>query len=116
MMEHGLSRIYSQQRVQLGLLFLFCSILYFMNLGQRDFWNQDEPRYAQVAREMVQGGGWILMHFNGATYPDKPPLFFWLIALSSFFWQGFTSFSARFPSALFGTLTVVSTFSMVRRN
>ena len=115
MMENGPTRIYSQQRVQIGLLLLFCSFLYFMNLHQRDLWNPDEPRYAQVAREMVQGGDWILMHFNGAPYPDKPPLFFWLIALSSFLWQGFTSFSARFPSALLGTLTVVLTYFIGRR-
>jgi 4-amino-4-deoxy-L-arabinose transferase-like glycosyltransferase len=115
MMENRLTRIYSQQRVQIGFLLLFCCILYFMNLGQWDLWNPDEPRYAQAAREMVQGGDWILMHFNGAIYPDKPPLFFWLIALFSFLWQGFTSFSARFPSALFGTLTVVLTFFIGRR-
>ena len=50
------------------------------------------------------------MHFNGNVYADKPPLFFWLIGLSSYLWQGFTSYSARFPSALFGTLTVILTF------
>ena len=109
------SRIYPQKWVQILLLLGFCFLLYFVNLGRWDLWNPDEPRYAQVAREMAQGGDWILMHFNGATYPDKPPLFFWLIALSSFLCQGFTSFSARFPSALFGTLTVVSTFFIGRR-
>ena len=101
--------------VQILLLLGFCFLLYFINLGRWDLWNPDEPRYAQVAREMIQGGDWILMHFNGAVYPDKPPLFFWLIALSSFLWNGFTSFSVRFPSALFGTLTVVSTFFIGRR-
>jgi hypothetical protein len=59
---------------------------------------------------MVNSGDWVLMHFNGKTYADKPPVFFWLIALSSYLWQGFNSFSVRFPSALFGTLTVVLTF------
>jgi 4-amino-4-deoxy-L-arabinose transferase-like glycosyltransferase len=64
---------------------------------------------------MVDRGDWILMHFNGAVYGDKPPLFFWLIALSSYLWQGFTSFSARFPSAIFGTLTVLLTFFLGER-
>jgi 4-amino-4-deoxy-L-arabinose transferase-like glycosyltransferase len=59
---------------------------------------------------MVNGGDWILMHFNGKIYGDKPPLFFWMIALSSYLWGGFTSFSARFPSAFFGMLTVLLTF------
>ena len=110
----GFSKIYSQPSVQVILLVGFCFFLYFLNLGRWDLWNPDEPRYAQVAREMVQGGDWILMHFNGKTYADKPPLFFWLIAFSSFLWQGFSSFSVRFPAAFFGTLTVLLTFFLGR--
>lgn len=64
---------------------------------------------------MVDGGDWVLMHVNGKTYEDKPPLFFWFIAFSSFLWQGFSSFSVRFPSALFGTLTVLLTFFLGRK-
>ncbi len=64
---------------------------------------------------MVDRGDWILMHLNGGVYGDKPPLFFWLIALSSYLWQGFTSFSVRFPSAVFGTLTVLLTFFLGER-
>ncbi|MCX8116825.1 MAG: glycosyltransferase family 39 protein [Desulfobacterota bacterium] len=100
---------------QVGLLLALCFVLFFVNLGQWDLWNPDEPRYAQVAREMVHRGDWILMHFNGERYGDKPPLFFWLIALSSFLWNGFTSFSVRFPSAFFATLTVLLTFLLGRR-
>lgn len=64
---------------------------------------------------MLDRGDWILMHLNGGVYGDKPPLFFWLIALSSYLWQGFTSFSVRFPSAVFGTLTVLLTFFLGKR-
>jgi 4-amino-4-deoxy-L-arabinose transferase-like glycosyltransferase len=109
-MEKRLSQVYPQKWVQIGILIGFCIILYFLNLGRWDLWNPDEPRYAQVAREMINRGDWILMHYNGKTYPDKPPLFFWLIAFSSFLWQGFSSFSVRFPAAFFGTLTVILTF------
>jgi 4-amino-4-deoxy-L-arabinose transferase-like glycosyltransferase len=98
-----------------GLLLVFCFVLFFVNLGQWDLWNPDEPRYAQVAREMVNGGDWILMHFNGQVYGDKPPLFFWLIAFSSYLWGGFNSFSVRFPSAFFGTLSVLLTFLIGKR-
>lgn len=109
-MNQRLSNLWNHPAGQVGLLLAFCFALYFVNLGQWDLWNPDEPRYAQVAREMVNGGDWILMHFNGKMYADKPPLFFWLIALSSYLWDGFGSFSVRFPSALFGTLTVLLTF------
>jgi 4-amino-4-deoxy-L-arabinose transferase-like glycosyltransferase len=109
-MEKRLSQVYPQKWVQIAILIGFCMILYFLNLGRWDLWTPDEPRYAQVAREMVNRGDWILMHYNGKTYADKPPLFFWLIAFSTFLWQGFSSFSVRFPAALFGMLTVLLTF------
>jgi 4-amino-4-deoxy-L-arabinose transferase-like glycosyltransferase len=104
-----------QPRAQVALLLGLCFIIYFVNLGQWDLWNPDEPRYAEVSREMVRGGDWILMHRNGALYTDKPPLFFWAVAISSFLWQGFSPFAVRFPSALFGTLTVLLTFFIGKR-
>jgi len=109
-MERRFSKFYPQKWAQIILLAGLCFLIYFVNLGQWDLWNPDEPRYAEVAREMVNGGDWILMHYNGNVYSDKPPLFFWLIGFSSYLWQGFTSFSVRFPSAFFGTLTVLLTF------
>ena len=115
MKNGGLSKTYAESRFQVFLLLGLCFLLYFFNLNQWDLWNPDEPRYAQVAREMVEGGDWIVMHFNGETYADKPPLFFWAVALSSFLWQGFSSFAVRFPSALFSTCTVVLTFLLGKR-
>ncbi len=104
-----------QPWAQVVLLLGLCVIVYFVNLGQWDLWNPDEPRYAEVSREMVNRGDWILMHRNGNLYTDKPPLFFWAIGLSSIFWREVTPFSARFPSALFGTLTVLLTFFIGKR-
>jgi len=108
-------RLFQQPRVQIFLLLSFCFFLFILGVGRWDLWNPDEPRYAQVAKEMVGKGDWILMHVNGNTYVDKPPLFFWLIALSSFLWQGFTSFSARFPSAFLSTHTVLLTFFLGKK-
>lgn len=105
----------TQPWIQILTLLVFCFLLFLLGVGRWDLWNPDEPRYAQVAKEMVHGGDWVLMQANGNTYVDKPPLFFWLIAFSSFLWQGFTSFSVRFPSGLFGTLTVLLTFFLGRK-
>ena len=109
------SKIDTEKKVQIALLLGICFLVYFFNLGRSDLWAPDEPRYAQIAKEIVNRGDWILMHINGGVYGDKPPLFFWFIALSSYLWHGFTSFSARFPSALFGTLTVLLTFFLGKR-
>ncbi len=114
-MEHRFSRIRPQKWVQVGLLLAFCFVVFFINLNQWDLWNPDEPRYGEIAREMLNRGDWILMHLNGARYGDKPPLFFWLIGLSSYLWNGFSSFAVRFPSAFFATLTVLLTFLVGKR-
>jgi 4-amino-4-deoxy-L-arabinose transferase-like glycosyltransferase len=114
-MNQRFSKIIPQPWAQIALLVGLCLVIYFVNLGQWDLWNPDEPRYAEVSREMVNGGDWVLMHRNGVLYTDKPPLFFWAIAFSSFLWQGFIPFSVRFPSALFGTLTVLLTFFIGKR-
>jgi 4-amino-4-deoxy-L-arabinose transferase-like glycosyltransferase len=113
--HQGFIGLFRKTWVQVFILLVFCSLLLILGIGRWDLWNPDEPRYAQVAKEMVDRGDWVLMHVNGNTYVDKPPLFFWLIALSSFLWQGFTSFSVRFPSAFLSTLTVLLTFFLGKK-
>jgi 4-amino-4-deoxy-L-arabinose transferase-like glycosyltransferase len=50
-------------------------------LGWRDPWPPDEPRYALVAKELVdQGGDWLFPRRNGELYAEKPPLFIWAVA------------------------------------
>jgi len=44
---------------------------------------EDEARYAEVLREMVADGKWVVPHLNGTFYPDKPPIYFWLCAIIS---------------------------------
>jgi len=48
------------------------------SLFTRDLWNPDEPRYMEVAREMVVLGDYVIPHLNGEVYSEKPPMFFWL--------------------------------------
>jgi 4-amino-4-deoxy-L-arabinose transferase-like glycosyltransferase len=50
-------------------------------LGIRDPWPADEPRFAAVARDMVLSHEWLFPRVGGDLYQDKPPLFFWLLAL-----------------------------------
>jgi len=50
-------------------------------LGIRDPWPADEPRFAVVARDMVHSGEWLFPRVGGDLYQDKPPLFFWLLAV-----------------------------------
>lgn len=86
--------------------------LFLFKIGERDLWEPDETRYAVVAREMEQSGNWIVPHLNGELYAEKPPLFFWLVNLSTLFLGETTEFTNRLPSALAGLITVLLTFHL----
>ena len=67
----------------------------------------DEPRYAQVAREMFERSDWITPTLGGYHWFEKPALLYWL-QIASYHIFGVTEFAARFGSALFGLGTIGS--------
>lgn len=73
----------------------------------------DEPRYAQVAREMLERGDWITPTLGGFNWFEKPPLLYWL-EMASYKIFGITEFAARLGSALFGLGTIVSLWLLGR--
>ena len=62
----------------LGLALL---VIIGTGLGIRDPWPADEPRFAAIARDMVETGEWLFPRVGGDLYQDKPPLFFWMLAV-----------------------------------
>ena len=74
----------------------------------------DEPRYAQVAREMFERGDWITPTLGGFNWFEKPALLYWL-EIASYNLFGVSEFAARFGSALFGLGTVASLWLLGRR-
>jgi 4-amino-4-deoxy-L-arabinose transferase-like glycosyltransferase len=50
-------------------------------LGMRDPWPADEPRFAVLARDMAMSHEWLFPRVGGDLYQDKPPLYFWLLAI-----------------------------------
>ncbi|HTH51235.1 MAG TPA: phospholipid carrier-dependent glycosyltransferase, partial [Pyrinomonadaceae bacterium] len=67
----------------------------------------DEPRYAQVAREMMERGDWITPTLGGHTWFEKPVLLYWL-EIVSYKIFGVNEAAARLGPALFGLGTVVA--------
>jgi 4-amino-4-deoxy-L-arabinose transferase-like glycosyltransferase len=65
----------------LAWIALFVAVLIGSGIGLRDPWPADEPRFASLARDMVASGDWLIPRVGGDLYQDKPPLFFWLLAL-----------------------------------
>ena len=62
------------------LFWLFALLILGTGLGLRDPWPADEPRFALVAKQMVESGDWLFPHRGSELYSDKPPLFMWLQA------------------------------------
>jgi 4-amino-4-deoxy-L-arabinose transferase-like glycosyltransferase len=94
--------------VGLGLLLIATGI------GLRDPWPADEPRFALVARDMVETGKWLLPTVGGDIYADKPPVFFWMIAP---FYQIIGSLRIAFllPSLLSGLGATLLVYDLARR-
>lgn len=96
------------------VLIVAALVLFFVALGRLPLIEPDEGRNAQVAREMLESGGWITPHYNTFTYLDKPVVFFALVA-ASFRVLGTTEFAARLPSALAGLSVVLLVAFLSRR-
>jgi len=82
--------------VYLILLLLLGYVLFLRQLSSPALYDLDEGGYAEIARETLVLNDWVLPHFDFVRLLDKPPLLYWLTALS-FKLLGPSEFSARLP-------------------
>ncbi len=96
------------------LLAGFCAFLFLYGLGQFGLIGADEPRYAQVAHEMLARRDWITPVLGGRPWLEKPPLYYWqaMVAYAIF---GVSDWAARLPSAFDATLLVLAIYFFLRR-
>lgn len=97
-----------------ALLLALCALLFFLGLGALGLTDRDEGSNAEAAREMVASGDWITPTLNGAPRFAKPILIYWLIS-GSYLAFGVSEFTARLPSALFGTLLILMQYAFATR-
>ncbi len=96
------------------LVFLAVIAFYCYGLGHLPFVGPDEPRYAQVAREMFLRGDLVTPTLGGHNWFEKPPLLYWMM-MASFRLFGVSEWAARLGPALSGLLTVFAVFWASRR-
>lgn len=96
------------------LILFAASFLCFINLGGHPVYILDEAKNAEAAREMLVNNNWVVPTFNDQLRTDKPALHYWfmMIAYKLF---GVSAFSARFFSAVFGILTIISTYHFTKK-
>ena len=95
--------------LEVVLLAACCGFLFFYGLGSFGLVGADEPRYAQVAREMLARHDWVTPVLYGQPWMEKPILYYWraMVAFSLF---GVNDFAARLPSATLAALMAVFTY------
>jgi 4-amino-4-deoxy-L-arabinose transferase-like glycosyltransferase len=86
----------------------FLSLVWLASLASRPLFNPDEARYAEIPREMLSGGDWVIPHLNGLDYIEKPPLQYWATA-ATYRLLGVSEFSAR----LYTALTALATLAVI---
>ncbi|MFZ0477947.1 MAG: glycosyltransferase family 39 protein, partial [Terriglobales bacterium] len=129
-------------RTEVLLLAVFCGFLFFYGLGSFGLVGADEPRYAQVAREMLNRSDWVLPTLDGKPWLEKPPLYYWQAMLSYRVARtfapanyggeadgarrsaggqllrasdGVSEWTARFPSAIDAALMIAAIYFFLRR-
>jgi len=102
------------RRIYALLVFGLFFIGYILPLGAAELFVVDETRYAEIPREMIASGDWVVPHFNGLRYFEKPPLGYWMNAASMVLF-GENAFAVRLPSALAAGLTALTVFLLMGR-
>lgn len=97
-----------------AVLLLLIAAPLFLRLGEIELLNPDEGRYAEIAREMVVSGDYLVPRLDGVPHWAKPPGFYWAAA-ASFRIFGFTPAAARLPSVLGGLATLIAVYLLARR-
>ncbi|MBI2566962.1 MAG: glycosyltransferase family 39 protein [Candidatus Schekmanbacteria bacterium] len=88
-------------------------LAYIIPLGARPLFSADETRYAEIPREMLVTGDWIVPRLDDLRYFEKPPLGYWLTALSVAVF-GESAFAVRLPSAVAAGLAAFALAGFVR--
>ncbi len=101
-----------ETRKYISALIAIYILCYILPLEYRDLVIPDETRYAEIPREMISGGDWIVPRLNGLRYFEKPVLGYWVNAVSILLF-GENNFAVRFPSALAAGLSALLIYLLV---
>lgn len=95
-------------------LLLAALVVIAAGLGLRDPWPADEPRFALIARDMVDTGRLFFPRVAEVLYPDKPPVYFWIMG-AFYYLTGSIRTAFLLPSLFAGLATLVLVHDLTRR-
>ncbi len=102
------------ERFYLIALAALCAVVFFYGLGRLPLIGPDEPRYAEVAREMYATGDWVTPRLGGIKWFEKPALTYWLSS-AGYALLGENEFGARFGVAVIAAVGALLLYLFGRR-
>ena len=90
------------------ILLLVAGGLFFLSLDCA-LLEPEESRYAEIPREMLVAGEWVVPQYHGQPYYDKPPLLYWMV-MAGYSAFGVHDWTARLAPGLCGVLMVLATY------
>lgn len=108
-----MNKWYSPQRA-IPILIALSFITMVLFIGSTPLFDPDEPVYGETAKEMLLYNNWLSPRIYGQFWYDKPPMFYWLSAISYTLF-GISEFTSRLPSALLGMATVLLVYMQGRK-
>lgn len=104
----------ARRSIDVIALIAFCGFFFFAGIQLVGLVGADEPRYAQVAREMLARHDWVTPVLYGHPWLEKPPLYYWCAMLSYRGAGAVSDWAARLPSALLCSLMVFFVYAWTR--
>jgi 4-amino-4-deoxy-L-arabinose transferase-like glycosyltransferase len=103
-----------QVKREVLLLFVAALVIFGAGIGLRNPWPADEPRFALIARDMVETGRWFFPEVGAELYADKPPVFFWMIACA-YALTGSLKLSFLLPSLVAALVALAAVYDLGKR-
>jgi 4-amino-4-deoxy-L-arabinose transferase-like glycosyltransferase len=107
--------VLGRRTLAVAALVLVAAVVFVRPVGRRPLYNQDEVRYAILARDVAEHGRWFLPRVRDEVYLNKPPLFFWTVALISLPSGRVSDVSAPLVSVAAALAGVLGVFAIGRR-
>lgn len=96
------------------IILVIFALLYLLPLSVRPLISPDETRYAEISREMIHSGDWVVPHLNHLRYFEKPIMGYWMNSIAMLVF-GENNFGVRLPTAVAVAITALMLYFLTKK-